>query len=45
MDLYLSFKNIIIGIFISVTIGLVSGIIPALSAARMNPVDAIRAKG
>lgn len=45
MDLFLSLKNIAIGIFISVSIGLVSGIIPALSAARMNPVDAIRAKG
>ena len=44
MNLYLSLKNITIGIMISVVIGLVSGIVPALSASRMNPVDAIRAK-
>lgn len=42
-NVVLSIKNIVIGLTISVTIGLVSGIIPAISAARMNPVDAIRA--
>jgi putative ABC transport system permease protein len=41
-DLFLSAKNINQGIWISVIIGLVSGVFPALSAARLNPVDAIR---
>jgi putative ABC transport system permease protein len=40
----LSPKNIITGIGISISIGLVSGLLPALSAAKLNPVDAIRAK-
>jgi putative ABC transport system permease protein len=39
----LSTSNVIIGVMISVCIGLVSGIIPAWIASRLNPVDAIRA--
>lgn len=42
--LVLSTQNIVTGIAISIGIGLVSGLLPALSAARLNPVDAIRAK-
>ncbi|MFI5139637.1 MAG: ABC transporter permease, partial [Sphingobacteriales bacterium] len=38
----LDIKNIIIGIGTSVTIGIISGIIPAYFAARMDPVEAIR---
>ncbi len=33
--------NIILGVIISAGIGIISGFAPALSAARMNPVDAI----
>lgn len=42
MEIYLSFKNVFLGIFISAIIGLISGIIPAWFASRLNPVDAIR---
>ena len=34
--------NISIGILIASTIGFVSGILPALSASKLDPVDAIR---
>jgi putative ABC transport system permease protein len=37
-----SLMNVIQGLTISVIIGLISGIVPALSASRLNPVDAIR---
>lgn len=37
-------KNIFTGLGLSVAIGLIAGIAPALSAARLNPVDAIRSK-
>lgn len=42
-DIYLSLKNISTGIIFSIVIGLLSGIIPAISASKLNPVDAIRA--
>ena len=35
-------KNIIIGIGTSVAIGIISGIIPAYSASKLDPVEAIR---
>jgi putative ABC transport system permease protein len=35
-------KNIIIGIGTSVAIGIISGIVPAYFASRLDPVEAIR---
>ena len=42
-DLALTMGNILMGITISASIGVISGYVPALQASRMNPVDAIRA--
>jgi putative ABC transport system permease protein len=39
---YITAQNIFIGISISVVTGIVAGFLPALSAANMKPVDAIR---
>ncbi|HLV52557.1 MAG TPA: ABC transporter permease [Cryomorphaceae bacterium] len=41
-DLGLTLGNIAIGVGFSVAIGLVSGVVPASLAARMEPVEAIR---
>ncbi len=38
----LSMKNVYIGLILSVGIGILAGFIPALTASRMKPVDAIR---
>ena len=35
--------NILMGVCISATIGIISGFVPAMQASQMNPVDAIRA--
>jgi len=42
-DIFLSAENIGLGLFVSAIIGVLAGILPAIRAARMNPVDAIRA--
>ncbi|MDQ3190160.1 MAG: ABC transporter permease [Bacteroidota bacterium] len=42
MGISLTLKNIFIGLGISASIGLISGIIPAYFASRMDPVEAIR---
>ncbi|MBM3403396.1 MAG: FtsX-like permease family protein [Bacteroidetes bacterium] len=42
MELLLSIKNILLGVFVSAFIGLLSGIIPAYTASRLDPVEAMR---
>ncbi len=42
-DIFLSLANINLGLFVSAIIGVLAGILPAIRASRMNPVDAIRA--
>ncbi len=42
LELMLSVKNIILGLGVSSIIGMVSGIVPAALAARLDPVIAIR---
>ncbi len=42
LELVLSVKNIILGLGVSSIIGMVSGIVPAALAARLDPVIAIR---
>ena len=39
----LSWQNVALGIMVSAVIGILSGLIPAIQAARMDPVEAIRA--
>ncbi len=40
----LPFARIVMGLSISVVVGIVAGIVPAMKAARLNPVDAMRSK-
>ncbi len=44
LDLQLTAGNILLGVGVSSVIGVLSGIIPAFTASRLDPVTAIRAK-
>ena len=44
MHVYLTLANTILGLSVSAIIGIIAGFLPAWSASRMDPVDAIRTK-
>lgn len=41
-NITLTFGNIFLGLFVSALIGIISGFVPAYSASRLDPVEAIR---
>ena len=41
-DIYLSFNNAITGVIASVLVGIIAGMIPAIQASKMDPVEAMR---
>lgn len=44
-ELFLTLKNTVLGLSVSAFIGLVSGLIPAWSASKLDPVEAMRSNG
>ncbi len=43
-EMHITLQNVLSGLAVSLAIGIISGLSPAISAARLNPVDAINAK-
>lgn len=43
-EFVLSFSNILLGVSLSTVLGIIAGIVPAISASKMDPVEAIRSK-
>ena len=41
-EFVLSFSNILLGSGLAIVIGLIAGILPAISASKLDPVEAIR---
>ena len=41
-EFILSFGNIMLGSGLAILIGLIAGILPAISASKLDPVEAIR---
>lgn len=41
-DMYLSAANVTLGVGVSIIVGIISGIIPAIQASNMDPVEAMR---
>ena len=44
ITLYLSVSDVMLGLGVSILVGVLAGFVPASSGAKLNPVDAIRAK-
>ena len=44
MHVYLTLSNTLLGLSVSAIIGIIAGFVPAWSASRMDPVEAIRTK-
>jgi putative ABC transport system permease protein len=41
-EFILGYKNVLLGTGLAAIIGVISGILPALSASKLDPVEAIR---